>query len=289
MSSALLVLVWVVVTLPRLAHPPEVNVDFNGGAELATLFTVNDFASVGWTGSLMQVVDGGVGNSGAVDVDAVNSPVAATYHASPFHFRPGVSLVASVFFKFQDVPRIGGSPRAIELGFVNAPDATLTFNNDDMSVHVSSNNLWASFGAHSIAVGRRLNLVDGRWYRLEGEFENLGSLLWIAATLEDWGPTGEGPRAGLAGILFRDVPDGDVLTDPEMWLAFETSSQGGTDLIDNLAGRGPSAEFPEPASAAMLVAALLGLVAWTATADRGRQPFTAPAVMPFTNHSERKR
>jgi hypothetical protein len=295
--SFLAVLVCGVVVLPPAGHGSSVSVDFNHGTELATLFTVNDFSSVGWTARLTQVPDGGIANSGAVDVDAVNSPAAATYHGSSFAFRPGAPLSASIFFKFQAFTLPPQNSRnLVELGFVDGPDGTFSLNNDDMSVRVSSsetgeNNLFAGFGRHGVGLAGDLRLVDGHWYRVAGTFENLGTTLSIAASLEDYGPTGEGPGTPLRSIHFTADPDGNILTDTEVWLGFEANSLGGADLLDNLAGAGPRAEFAEPASGTVMVLALLSLLGWAAAGGRGRlsQPLTAPAVMPFTNHSERNR
>lgn len=273
-------LVWL-VALPTVARAGSVSVDFNGGTELATLFTVNDFSAAGSTSHLTQVADGGIVNSGAVDIDAVDFPAAATYHVSAFDFTTGAPLSAGISFQYQNFTLpLNHSRDIIELGFVTERDGTFTLSDDDMSVQVTAGTtgditLFTSFGRHAIGLGRSFSLAPGNWYRLEGTFVNLGAALGISASLDDYGPTGEGPGSNLVSIFFTSAPDGNILTDSAVWVGFEANSEGGANLVDNLSAAGPGAGVPEPSPRILFVFAILAVACWRSPRPGGFRGRTA--------------
>jgi hypothetical protein len=199
-----------------------------------------------------------------VAVDAINAGAAAIYHVSPLNFTAGAPLAASIFFQFHDFTLPPANSRDMaRVGFVNEPDGTFALNNNDMSVAVESRDtgdihLFSVFGRHGIGFSESLSLVDGNWYRLAGTFTNLGSMLEICASLDDFGSSGDTPGSPLASSCFSRAPDGNILTDASVWLGFEANSLGGVNLVDNLAGLSVS----EPRSLAFVASGLLGLACW---------------------------
>jgi hypothetical protein len=240
------------------------DVDFNSGNELATLFNVSVFRQFGGTSQLTQVSQGGILNSGAVDVSATNFPAAATYHGESFNFAGfGNTLFSSAYFRYQGFSLPPANTRYMfQLGFVTEANGTFTFNEDDMSVLVtasSNGNINLGVGTGSSGQGSltNLSLVVGHWYKLTGRFINIGSGVEIRAFLDDYGTTG-GSFVDNIGTLFDIQPaSAALLQDQTVWAGFEANSEGGTDLVDGFSAT------PEPGATALLLVAFgCGAIGW---------------------------
>ncbi len=214
----------------------DTTINFDNGDELTTLFAFQNFITPPRTSIVSQVLSGGVGGSGAVQILSGNASAAATYKVTSYDFsQPGTTLYCSIFFKYQ-APSQSWFP--IQLGFLSGPNVLFDGNANAMGVAVSSegagNTLFMDYGRTSVGASISGGLAPGNWYRLSGAFVNQSSGLSITASLDNFGSTGTTLVNHINTISRSMPPDGIILTDNSVWLAFEGNSTAGVSLVDNL-------------------------------------------------------
>lgn len=275
-----------------LAVDVTMDVAFEDPGELA-----GNFSFIGVTGQnrYTQTTGTGTGNSGAVDFTAVSTDATtALFSLQSFDFSElGSTLQISMFVLATPINGgvsglVGNLNNFLEVGF-SANDTTgfgmATPGNHFMSVgmvpsNTSGNSYYVYDRIANVSGGSStrnltgnpnpLELTPGHYYKLTGEFTNLGvdpqqptigiSFL-VTATLDDYGADG----MSNLGIIFSRTEtsytgsNGTLGNDNAVWAGFMGSSANGADSLDNFSVTGPATStIPEPSTSVLLIFSLFG-------------------------------
>ena len=212
-------------------------IDFESASDLVD-FTVSALNP----GPTLSVVSrGGVADSGALKVDAVGSNVNGTWNKNSFDFSDmGKKLQSSIFFKFHNFSLpINSSRDFITIGFLPSNTSVLPIG-EGFGVKLTSRNdgsidFYAWSGLSGMGSSTDISLTDGNWYQLAGEFENLGAAIAFSGSLNDFGPEGTQFQREVSHLSQTMIATPSTLSDNSVWPVFSASSEGGTNLIDNVA------------------------------------------------------
>jgi hypothetical protein len=243
------------VSMAVLANAAVVDIDFNQGNELSSRFNQTSITP------FTQVLNGGVGNSGAVSVSGQSK---AVYNVAPFNFStPGSSVSGSLFFQFNnyDLPP-STSLDAVVLGFTDEATGTIGGQINAISVGVNvyadgpfaGPHLQTDFGSSGFISPTVLDLIAGHWYRLSGTFLNQdGVVMSMTVAVDHYGADGSTLVGPGSSMTRSKSVDGALLSDSTTWLAFEALNAAGVTMLDNLT------VVPEPGSSVLFALGLTGI------------------------------
>lgn len=259
--------------LPAPAKADQVNFDVPG--QLGANFTINNQTGAAGTG-FSEVANGGVSNSGAVDVTAGPSATldaTAIYNKVSFNPQSG-PVTISQFVKVQSTA-VGD--RLLHLGLIGDTAATNQLNGggaaraDFISARMSptaatvagaltspfsfqaqagqSPDAATATATTNSASSAAVDLTLGNWYQFTVNItrEAAANTFTVGGSVQDFGPTGT--TAGVITTFAAQTLTAnttDIYNDPTVFGAFRShASTGGADLLDNFS---ITQAVPEPGS-----------------------------------------
>jgi len=258
------------------------SVDYNTPGDLTTKFKLNNQTG---TGGFTQIANGGIGDSGAVNITAGPSgtqDVTAVYNVKSYNLDNGsirLSQAVKVLSQYSNGDRLlqlgliddtatgrqlnGGAPALGD--FISARVFPTAGPSGTTGPFVWQVQAGQATGAGNTATSNNaqsaaFNLTLGDWYQLTVDITKSGTAntFSVAGSLQDLGPTGLTPGTTLTfgPETSSNANTLDLYTDATVFGAFRGhASTGGADTYDNFS----IIQVPEPGSFALLGSASIAL------------------------------